>query len=49
MSSLNQGINTIDTAEKELGSPVQIPALGSDPVCGSLIMNGFLPPLTIDS
>lgn len=31
MSSLNQGINTIDTAEKELGSPVQIPALGSDP------------------
>lgn len=32
MSSLSQGLDTIDLAEKDLGSPAQIPALGSDPV-----------------
>ena len=32
MSSLSQGLDTITSAEKDLGSPAQIPALGSDPV-----------------
>ena len=32
MSSLSQGLDTIGAAEKDLGSPAQIPALGSDPV-----------------
>ena len=32
MSSLSQGLDTIESAEKDLGTPAQIPALGSDPV-----------------
>lgn len=32
MSSLSQGLDTIVSAEQDLGSPAEIPALGSDPV-----------------
>ena len=32
MGSLSQGLDTIESAEKDLGTPAQIPALGSDPV-----------------
>ncbi|XP_073240951.1 talin-like [Porites lutea] len=31
MGSLSQGLDTIESAEKDLGTPAQIPALGSDP------------------
>lgn len=32
MSSLSYGLDTIVSAEQDLGSPAEIPALGSDPV-----------------
>ena len=38
MSSLSQGLDNIESAEKDLGTPAQIPALGSDPVSPSYVL-----------
>ena len=40
MSSLSQGLDTIESAEKDLGTPAQIQALGSDPVSRSYAYSG---------